>query len=137
MTIGRDSDSEPVLITEAQPSLDEQLSARRTKYLIMMSVRVVCLVLAATFYHTPWLMAIFVVGAVALPWMAVLIANDRPPKKAMKVEPVRRSPRPEPGDHPVHKRQPCHRRLRRVRVSFTVSRIEWVFPDSREDRPRH
>ena len=32
MTIGRDSgnDSEPVLITEAQPSLDEQLSARRT-----------------------------------------------------------------------------------------------------------
>ena len=87
VTIGRDSgnESEPVLITEAQPSLDEQLSARRTKYLIMMSVRVVCLVLAATFYHTPWLMAIFVVGAVALPWMAVLIANDRPPKKAMKV----------------------------------------------------
>jgi hypothetical protein len=87
VTIGRDSgnDSEPVLITEAQPSLDAQLSARRTKYLIMMSVRVVCLVLAATFYHTPWLMAIFIVGAVALPWMAVLIANDRPPKKAMKV----------------------------------------------------
>jgi len=85
VTIGRDNDSEPVLITEAQPSLDEQLSARRTKYLIMMSIRVVCLVLAATFYHTPWLMAIFVVGAVALPWMAVLIANDRPPKKAMKV----------------------------------------------------
>jgi Protein of unknown function (DUF3099) len=86
VTIGRDSgnDSEPVLITEAQPSLDEQLSARRTKYLIMMSLRVVCLVLAATFYHTPWLLAIFVVGAVALPWMAVLIANDRPPKKALK-----------------------------------------------------
>jgi Protein of unknown function (DUF3099) len=87
VTIGRDSghDSEPVLITEAQPSLDEQLSARRTKYLIMMGIRVVCLVLAATFYRTPWLMAIFVVGAVALPWMAVLIANDRPPKKALKV----------------------------------------------------
>ena len=64
MTIGRDSgnESEPVLITEAQPSLDEQLSARRTKYLIMMSIRVVCLVLAAVFYHTPWLLAIFVAG---------------------------------------------------------------------------
>lgn len=87
VTIGRDSGdgNEPVLITEAQPSLDEQLSARRTKYLIMMGVRVVCLVLAAAFYHTPWLMAVFVIGAVALPWMAVLIANDRPPKKAMKV----------------------------------------------------
>ncbi|HEY3479238.1 MAG TPA: DUF3099 domain-containing protein [Streptomyces sp.] len=31
------------------------------------------------------MLAIFVVGAVALPWMAVLIANDRPPKKALKV----------------------------------------------------
>jgi hypothetical protein len=87
VTTGRDngSDSEPVLITEAQPSLDEQLSARRTKYLVMMSIRVVCLVLAASFYHTPWLLAIFVAGAVTLPWMAVLIANDRPPKKALKV----------------------------------------------------
>jgi hypothetical protein len=93
VTIGRDD--EPVLITEAQPSLDDQLSARRTKYLIMMSVRIVCLVLAATFYHTPWLLAIFVAGAVALPWMAVLIANDRPPKKALKVN--RHSGHPDPG----------------------------------------
>ncbi len=68
----------------------------------MMSLRVVCLVLAATFYHTPWLLAIFVVGAVALPWMAVLIANDRPPKKALKPhrfgghpDPAGRSPRPQ------------------------------------------
>jgi hypothetical protein len=82
-TDGRDG--EPVLITEAQPSLDDQLSARRNKYLIMMGTRVVCLVLAAVFYHTPWLLAIFVAGAVALPWMAVLIANDRPPRKALKV----------------------------------------------------
>ena len=97
VTIGRDShnDSDPVLITEAQPSLDEQLSARRTKYLIMMSTRVVCLVLAAVFYHTPWLLAIFVAGAVALPWMAVLIANDRPPKKALKVH--RFGGHPDPG----------------------------------------
>jgi hypothetical protein len=82
-TDGRDG--EPVLITEAQPSMDDQLSARRNKYLIMMGTRIVCLVLAAVFYHTPWLLAIFVAGAVALPWMAVLIANDRPPKKALKV----------------------------------------------------
>jgi Flp pilus assembly protein TadB len=97
VTIGRDSrnDSDPVLITEAQPSLDQQLSARRTKYLIMMSVRVVCLVLAAAFYHTPWLMGIFVAGAVTLPWMAVLIANDRPPKKAMKIP--RFGGHPDPG----------------------------------------
>ena len=77
-----DRRDEPVLITEAEPSLDDQFRARRTKYAIMMGTRAVCLILAAVTYHTPWLMAIFLVGAVALPWMAVLIANDRPPKKA-------------------------------------------------------
>jgi Flp pilus assembly protein TadB len=75
---------EPVLITEAEPSLDEQFRARRKKYSIMMATRAVCLVLAAVTYHTVWLMAIFILAAVVLPWMAVLIANDRPPKKAEK-----------------------------------------------------
>jgi hypothetical protein len=92
-TDGRDG--EPVLITEAEPSLDEQLAKRRKKYLIMMATRVVCLVLAATFYRTPWLLAIFVAGAVVLPWMAVLIANDRPPKKASKVNRFGSHPRPD------------------------------------------
>jgi hypothetical protein len=92
-TEGRDG--EPVLITEVEPSLDQQLATRRNKYLIMMGTRVVCLVLAAAFYRTPWLLAIFVAGAVALPWMAVLIANDRPPKKASKVNRHGGHPRPD------------------------------------------
>jgi Flp pilus assembly protein TadB len=77
--------AEPVLITEAEPSLDDQFRTRRRKYAIMMSTRALCLVLAAVFYRTWWLMVIFVVGAVVLPWMAVIIANDRPPRKAEKV----------------------------------------------------
>jgi Flp pilus assembly protein TadB len=93
VTSGRDQ--EPVLITEAQPSLDDQLSARRTKYLIMMSTRIVCLIAAAAFYHNPWLLAIFVTGAVVLPWIAVLVANDRPPKKAQK--PSRFDGHPDPA----------------------------------------
>jgi hypothetical protein len=80
-----DRNGEPVLITEAEPSLDDQFDARRRKYAIMMSIRAACLVLAAVCYRTWWLLAIFVAGAVVLPWMAVLIANDRPPKKAQKV----------------------------------------------------
>lgn len=83
-TRGRYED-DPVLITEAEPSRDEQFRARKKKYAIMMSTRTVCLILAAATYHTLWLMAIFIVGAAVLPWMAVLIANDRPPKKAKKV----------------------------------------------------
>lgn len=86
---------EPVLITEAEPSLGDQLKARQRKYMIMMSTRLLCLVLAAVFYRTWWLLAIFVTGAVVLPWAAVLIANDRPPKKAEKVN--RYGGHPNPG----------------------------------------
>jgi Flp pilus assembly protein TadB len=78
-------DGQPVLITEAEPSLGDQLKSRQRKYMLMMSTRLLCLVLAAVFYQTWWLLAIFIAGAVVLPWMAVLIANDRPPKKAEKV----------------------------------------------------
>jgi hypothetical protein len=92
-TYGRDG--EPVLITEAEPSLDDQLAARRNKYLLMMLTRIVCLIAAAAFYRNPWLLAIFVTGAVVLPWMAVLIANDRPPKKAQKIN--RFGGHPDPG----------------------------------------
>jgi hypothetical protein len=91
-TSGRD---EPVLITEADPSLDDQLAARRRRYGIMMATRAACLVLAALFYRTWWLLAIFVVGAVVLPWMAVIMANDRPPKKARKIN--RYGGHPDPG----------------------------------------
>jgi hypothetical protein len=86
---------QPVLITEAQLSLEDQHNARRRKYAVMMATRVVCLISAAVFYKIPWLMAIFVIGAVALPWMAVLIANDRPPKKALKVNRYAGDPAPD------------------------------------------
>ena len=93
-TRGR-ADGDAVLITEAEPSLDDQFNARRKKYAIMMSTLAVCLVLAAVFYRTWWAMSILIVGAVVLPWMAVLIANDRPPKKGRKVN--RYAGHPDPG----------------------------------------
>lgn len=77
----------PVLITEAELSLEEQHQARKRKYVILMSLRVVFLILAASFYRVTWLMGICAVCAVTLPWMAVLIANDRPPKRAMRLTP--------------------------------------------------
>jgi len=86
MRLTRHRDDGPVLITAAEPSLSEQHEARKRKYLIMMGLRVVCLLLAGVFYRVTWLMAVFAVGAVALPWMAVLIANDRPPKRAMRLD---------------------------------------------------
>ncbi len=75
----------PVLITDAQQSRIDEHNSRRKRYTLTMGLRIVCLILAAIFYKIVWLMAILVVLACVLPWMAVLIANDRPPKKAERV----------------------------------------------------
>ncbi|SDP56312.1 Protein of unknown function [Klenkia soli] len=77
--------NEPVLITEAQPSLGDQHAARKKRYVITMLIRMVSLLLAAAFYQTVWLMAVFAVLGTVLPWIAVVMANDRPPKKKLAV----------------------------------------------------
>jgi Protein of unknown function (DUF3099) len=77
---------EPVLITEAQPSLEEQHAARKKRYVITMAVRGVSLVLAAfTAQYSLWAMAVFAVLGTVLPWIAVVMANDGPPKKKLDV----------------------------------------------------
>jgi hypothetical protein len=50
-----------------------------------MSARIPCLAMAGVFYQTWWLALAFVALSVPLPWMAVLIANDRAPRKAEHV----------------------------------------------------
>ncbi|RKT69688.1 DUF3099 family protein [Saccharothrix variisporea] len=82
--VDHERDSTPVLITEAAPSYEEQHAARKRKYAIMMGARIPCLALAMVFYQTWWLALLFLVLSVPLPWMAVLIANDRPPRKSEK-----------------------------------------------------
>ena len=76
---------QPVLITEAAPSLAEQHAARKKRYVITMAIRGVSLVMAALTYQTVWLMLIFAVLGTVLPWIAVVMANDRPPKKRLDV----------------------------------------------------
>jgi len=73
------------LITEAAPSYEEQYAARRRKYAIMMSMRVPLLVAAAFAYRIWWLALILILLSIPLPWMAVLIANDRPARKPERV----------------------------------------------------
>ena len=82
---GGASRAEPVLITEAELSQAEQQAARKKRYVITMAIRGVALVLAALTYHTVWLMLIFAVLGTVLPWIAVVMANDRPPKKRQDV----------------------------------------------------
>ena len=73
----------PVLITDAAPSLDHQLRSRQFRYVLMMSIRAGCLILGAVLISLqvpllPLWLALCAFGMVLLPWMAVLIANDRP-----------------------------------------------------------
>ena len=80
------SRNEPVLITEAEPSQVDQHAARKKRYAITMAIRGVSLVLAAmTYTYSIWLMAVFAVLGTVLPWIAVVMANDRPPKKQLDV----------------------------------------------------
>ena len=74
---------EPVRITEAQPSQAAQHAARKKRYALTMGVRAICLVLAAVFYQIVWLMLILAILGTVLPWFAVVMANDRPPKKKL------------------------------------------------------
>jgi len=82
---GTERDETPVLITEAEPSYEDQFAARKRKYMIMMGLRIPCLLLAGMFHETWWLALGFVALSVPLPWVAVLIANDRPPRKSEHV----------------------------------------------------
>ncbi|GAA1605928.1 DUF3099 domain-containing protein [Actinoplanes couchii] len=101
----------PVLITDAARSQDDQLRGRQIRYVTMMSVRVACLILGGILISAqvpllPLWLVLCALGMALLPWMAVLIANDRPPKTkqeraadAAAREDVRRAltqPAPEP-----------------------------------------
>ena len=77
--------SEAVLITDAARSYEEELRTRKRRYALMMGMRIPCMVLAAVFYQTPWLAVTLLVISIPLPWMAVLIANDRLPRKREEV----------------------------------------------------
>lgn len=89
----RDRSGDPVLITEAAPSYDDELAARKRKYILTMGMRFPCLVLAGVFYQTWWLALALLVLSIPLPWIAVLMANDRPPRKSEEVNRYQREHR--------------------------------------------
>lgn len=83
--LGFDDEGRPVLITRAAPPYEEEHRARVRKYLTLMAFRIPALILAAVAYglwHNGLISLLIVAISVPLPWMAVLIANDRPPRRA-------------------------------------------------------
>jgi hypothetical protein len=91
-----------VVITDAERSRDDQLRTRQIRYLIMMSIRAVCLIVAAVLVSThvpllPLWIGLCVVAMVLLPWLAVILANDRPPKEEHRLSHRFRSARVQPA----------------------------------------
>ena len=80
-----DDEGRPILITAAALPYEEEQRQRVRKYLTLMTIRIPALILAAVAYgmwHNGLISLLIVAASVPLPWIAVLIANDRPPRRA-------------------------------------------------------
>jgi hypothetical protein len=67
----------PQVVTEARRPMSEDIAYRQRRYLIMMGIRLVCFVIAVVVFVKGggWLTAIPAVGAIAIPYFAVVFAN--------------------------------------------------------------
>ncbi len=65
------------VVTQARRSLSDDISYRQRRYLLMMGIRAVCFVIAVVLFinHFGWLAAIPAVGAIFIPYFAVVLAN--------------------------------------------------------------
>jgi hypothetical protein len=66
------------VVTSARMSHTEDLALRQRRYVITQSVRIVCVVLAVLLPVAIAWKFLFMVGAVALPWFGVVMANAGP-----------------------------------------------------------
>ena len=85
-------------ITTAAPSHTADINARTKRYLFMMGTRIVCFILAVIV--SGWPRWAFIVGAIVLPYLAVVVANARDERHRVnqELEPPGPSARPElPG----------------------------------------
>jgi hypothetical protein len=65
------------MVTQARRPLSEDISHRQRRYLLMMGIRAVCFLAAIVMFanHLGWLSAIPAVGAIVIPYFAVVYAN--------------------------------------------------------------
>ncbi|MCU1531949.1 MAG: hypothetical protein JWO49_1520 [Arthrobacter sp.] len=69
----RSGDTEVHSITDAATAHSDEMRQRMIKYAVAMGIRMVCLILI--FVVDGWFKVLPVIGAVFLPWVAVVLAN--------------------------------------------------------------
>ncbi|MDF2704535.1 MAG: hypothetical protein K0R62_187 [Nonomuraea muscovyensis] len=89
-------------VTDARPSLSADIHSREIRYLVKMGIRTICLILAVV-VPLPWpYRLLFIAGAVFLPYIAVIGANERgtdaPP-------PTFQTPEANQTEIPLHRRE--------------------------------
>ena len=65
------------LVTQARRPMYEDIRYRQQRYLIMMAIRTLCFAVAVIMFanHLRWLVLIPAVGAIFIPYIAVIFAN--------------------------------------------------------------
>jgi hypothetical protein len=66
------------VVTAARLSHSDDISLRQRRYILTQSVRVVCVVLATMLPVSLIWKGVFMLGALALPWFGVVMANAGP-----------------------------------------------------------
>lgn len=99
MSRRRERSGETVIsVTSAQPGRSADLDSRIARYAWMMSIRIVCFVLAVI-TPSPWRW-MFIVAAVFLPYIAVVLANTQRTTTVSDAKPFVAPGRPAIGSHP-------------------------------------
>jgi hypothetical protein len=78
MKFGHAAHGEQVhLVTQARRPMSEDIRYRQHRYLIMMGIRVICFAIAIALFvaHLRWLVLVPAIGAIFIPYIAVIFAN--------------------------------------------------------------
>ena len=102
----RSDDDDAVRITTAAGSRNADIAARQKRYLLSMSLRTICFVgaIIASLAGIHWLWPILIVGALVLPYVAVVMANAAAPRQDgfSLLGPGQGRPELGPGGEAVH-----------------------------------
>ncbi len=90
------STAEVTVVTSAGLSHSEDIALRQRRYLLTQSVRGVCILLAAALPVPLIYKGLLIVGALALPWFGVIMANAGPTVPSRRKTALQDSPVEQP-----------------------------------------
>ena len=97
------------LVTQARRPLSEDIRYRQHRYLLMMGIRTICFAVALVLFvaHMRWLILVPAVGAIFIPYFAVIFANGgREPDNQRGFLEHRSSPLSRPSTSDLTRREP-------------------------------